>query len=60
MKQIIVDKYNLEHINLTIEALVPESIEKTMSDIKLLIDYEDLVTSKIDLDTVKLYFDMNK
>ena len=60
MKQIIVDKYNLEHINLTIDALVPESIEKTMGDIKLLIEYEDMVISKIDLDTVKLYFDMNK
>ena len=60
MKQIIVDKYNLEHVNLTIEGLVPDSIEKTMSDIKTLIDYEDMMASKINLDTVKLYFDMNK
>ena len=60
MKQIIVDKYNLEHVNLTIEGLVPDSIEKTMGDIKTLIDYEDMMASKINLDTVKLYFDMNK
>jgi len=60
MKQIIVDKYNLEHINLTIESLEPNNIEKTMNDIKLLIDYEDLLVSKINLDDVKLYFDINK
>lgn len=60
MKQIIVDKYNLEHINLTIESLEPDNVLKTIGDIKLLIDYEDMVMSKINLDTVKLYFDMNK
>jgi len=60
MKQIIVDKYNLEHINLTIESLEPDNVEKTMNDIKNLINYEDLLASKINLDDVKLYFDINK
>ena len=60
MKQIIVDKYNLEHINLTIDSLMPDNIEKTMNEIKLLIDYEDLMISKINLDDVKLYFEINK
>lgn len=60
MKQVIIDKYNLEHINLTIESLEPDSVEKTISDIKLLIDYEDMLMSKINLDTIKLYFDINK
>ena len=60
MKQIIVDKYNLENINLTIESLAPDNVQKTIDDIKLLINYEDIMMSKLNLDTVKLYFDMNK
>ena len=60
MKQVIIDKYALEHINLTIESLEPDSVEKTINDIKLLIDYEDMLMSKINLDTIKLYFDINK
>ena len=60
MKQVIVDKYNLEHVNLTIESLEADNVLKTIGDIKQLIDYEDMAKSTINLDMVKLYFDINK
>ena len=60
MKQLIVDKYNLGQINLTIDNLVDDSLEKTIADIKLLIDYEDVVNSGISVDDVALQLEYNK
>ena len=55
IKQIIVDKYNLENINLSIEILEPDSLEKTLKDINSLIDYEYYKISGIKADDVNLY-----
>ncbi len=60
MKEIIVDKYNLEGIKLTIEALQKENIERTMNDIKMLMNYEDVVASGINIDDIRLYLDAEK
>jgi len=60
MKQIIVDRYNLENITLTIESLQGDNVEKTIQDIILLINYEDLMMSQIDLDDVKFYLEVKE
>ncbi len=60
MKQLIVDKYNLGQINLTIDNLVDDNLEKTIADIKSLIDYENIISSGINVDDVALYLEYNK
>ena len=57
MKQLISDKYNLERVKLTTESLLDENIEKTMNDINQLINYEDIVSSGINVDDIKLYLE---
>lgn len=60
MKQLIVDKYNLGQINLTIENLIDDNLEKTIADIKLLIDYENIINSGINVNDVALYSEYSK
>ena len=60
MKEIIADKYNLEGVKLTIDALQKDNVEKTMKDIKMLMDYEDVIASGINLDDIKLYLEWEK
>ena len=60
MKQLIVDKYNLGQINLTIDNLVDDNLEKTIADIKQLIDYENIINSGINVDDIALYSEYNK
>lgn len=60
MKQLIVDKYNLGNIKLTIDSLVDDNVNRTISDIKSLINYENIVNSGLNLDDVSLYLDYNK
>ena len=60
MKQLIVDKYNLEHINISIEDLVPESIDNTIENINNLIINEDIITSGINVDDIELYLEYKK
>ena len=60
MKQLIVDKYNLGNIKLTIDSLVDDNVNKTISDIESLINYENIVNAGINLDDVSLYLDYNK
>jgi len=60
MKQIIVDRFKLDGINLTIEALTNDNIDKTISEIDTLINYEDICKSEIDLDDIELYQEYNK
>lgn len=60
MKQLIVDRYNLGDIKLTTDSLMDGNLEKTINDIKGLINYEDIVNSGIDLDDLSLYLDYNK
>ena len=55
MKQLISDKYNLEHVKISEDALMDENIEKTIDDIELFIKYEDIVASWINIDDVSLY-----
>ena len=57
MKQLISDKYNLVHIKLSTDALLDENIERTMNDIKTLINYQDIISSGIDINDVSLYLD---
>ena len=60
MKQVIVDKYNLDGINLTTEELEPDNLEKTMKDIVTLIRYENLAMSNLKADDIKFYLDVEK
>ena len=60
IKEIIVDKYNLENITITLEMLQKENIEKTISDIEGLLNYEDLISSGIKIDDIKLYLEAEK
>ena len=60
MKQLIVDKYNLGHIKLTIDSLLSDNIDKTISDIKSLINYEDVINSGININDISLYLEYNK
>ena len=55
MKQLISDKYNLEHVKLSVEALMDESLERTIGDIEMFIKYEDVVASWLNIDDVALY-----
>ena len=55
MKQLISDKYNLEHVKISEDALMDENIEKTIGDIETFIKYEDILASWINIDDVSLY-----
>ena len=60
MKELIVNKCNLENINLTIESLLADNIDKTCNDIKNLINYENIIKSGITIDDITLYLDYKK
>lgn len=60
MKQLIVDKYNLGHIKLTIDSLLADTVDKTISDIENLINYEDIINSGISIDDISLYLEYDK
>ena len=60
MKELIVNKCNLENINLTIESLLVDNIDKTCNDIKNLINYENIIKSGITIDDITLYLDYKK
>ena len=54
MKELIVNKCNLENINLTIESLLIDNIDKTCNDIKNLINYENIIKSGISIEDITL------
>ena len=60
MKQVIVDRYHLDGLNLTIESLEADNLENTMKDIKTLLLYEDIIHSNLKLDDVKFYLEAEK
>ncbi len=60
IKEIIVNKYNLENITITLEMLQKENVAKTISDIESLINYDNLVTSGINLEDIQLYLEAKK
>ena len=60
MKQVIVDRYHLDGLNLTIEALEKDNLDNTMKDISNLLLYEDITRSGLLLDDVKFYLEIEK
>ena len=60
MKELIVNKYNLENVTLTTESLLNDNIDKTISDIKTLINSENIKTSGINTDDIYLYMEYQK
>lgn len=60
MKQIIVDKYKLENVEITIDSLENDNIEKTIDNLNTIINYENIISSGINLDNIKLYLEYKK
>ena len=60
IKEIIVDKYNLENITLSIEVLEEGNLEKTLNDINGLINYEYFTRSGIKVEDIDLYIEYQK
>ena len=60
IKQIIADKYNLENISISMEALNPDNIEKTIADVKMLINYEYFKESGLNIEDIDLYMEYTK
>lgn len=60
MKELIVNRYNLENITLTTDSLLSDNIDKTISDIKILINSENIKVSGINLDDIYLYMEYSK
>ena len=60
MKQLIVDKYNLENVNLTIDNLLDDATNITIKDIEILINNENITLSGINLLDVELYLEYQK
>ena len=60
IKEIIVNRYNLENVIITLEMLQKENVGKTIGDIEVLLNYENLISSGINLDDVKLYLEAEK
>ena len=58
LKQVIADKYVLDGVKLTTEQLEEGNIDKTINDIKILINYENILRSGLKLEDVKMYFDV--
>lgn len=60
MKELIINKYNLENITLTTDSLLSDNIDKTISDIKMLMNSENIKMSGINLDDIYLYIEYSK
>ena len=60
LKELIVNKYNLENISITKEALLTDNLSKTMEDITILINNENIILSGINVDDVYLYIEYKK
>lgn len=58
IKQLIVDKYNLNNISLTQENLL--NLDSTFSDINLMLSYNNIISSGIKLEDVNLYIEYEK
>jgi hypothetical protein len=60
MKELIVNKYQLENITLAIDNLLEDNIDNTIKDVKTLLNYEYLLESKINLEDINLYLEYEK
>jgi hypothetical protein len=55
MKQVIVDKYKLDGLQLSVDQLEEGALDKTIADIALLLNYEDIIRSGLSFDDIRLY-----
>jgi len=60
MKELIVNKYQLENIKLTIDSLLEDNLQNTIDDIKSLINYENITFSGLNLEDISLYLEYKK
>lgn len=60
MKQLIVDKYNMERITITTDDLLLENLDNTINDIKNIIDNDNINSSGLDIDDINLYLEYKK
>ncbi len=58
IKQLIVDKYNLNNISLTMDNLL--NLEATLKDIDIMLAYDNIQSSGIKLDDINLYVEYEK
>ena len=57
MKQVIVDKYKLDGLQLSVEQLEEGALDKTIADIALLLSYEDIIRSGLSFDYKTISYD---
>ena len=60
MKQLIVDKYNMERITITTDDLLLENLDNTINDIKNIIFNDNINYSGLDIDDINLYVEYKK
>ncbi len=60
MKELISNKYNLQNITISVDSLMNDNIDKTIEDLKTLINYENIVLSGLSIDDITLYLDYKK
>ena len=60
MKELIVNKYQLENITLVIDNLLADNIDNTINDISILYDYENILASNIKIEDINLYLEYEK
>ena len=60
MKELIVNKYNLNHIEIALDNLMEENISTTIGDFERLINYENIISSGIDIENLALYLEYKK
>ena len=60
MKELIVDRYRLDNINITTAALEKENIEVTMDDVRTMLIYENIVRSGIKFEDIEFVLECDK
>ena len=60
MKEIIVDRYRLDSINISTNDLEKDNLENTIEDIKTLLKYENIVRSGIKFEDVEFILECDK
>ena len=60
IKEIIIDKYNLQNIKISVDYLDKDNIQNTINNIELLINYEYFVESGLNIDDIDLYLEYSK
>ena len=60
MKELIVDRYRLDNVNITTTDLEKENMDNTMEDIRNLLKYENIVRSGIKFEDVEFILECDK